>query len=294
MLNIGKQRHMAYLFVAPIVLFVVVYMIYPLFFNIYNSFFEWNGLDPDRLLVGLRNYTDFFTSPIFLTIMKNFVLFSVTTVFLQAFFGLLLANAMQRYFVGRDTCKAVIFMPAVLSAVVIGNVFFRILEPNVGFLNTFLRAIGLDALALQWLGTMEYSIWIIIFIQIWQWTGYSLTMYYAGLKTIPPELYESAMIDGAGSTQIFVRITVPMLRSTTFGLTILGVIGCIKQFDLVWTLTKGGPANATQFFSTYMYQVSFEQYKQGYSSAIACVMFVMCLIITVIQLRMYNQNQIQN
>jgi len=294
MLNVGKQKYMAYLFVAPIVLIVVLYMIYPMIFNIYNSLFSWNGLDLDKLYIGLDNYKTFFTAPIFRTIIRNFVLFSVFTVFFQALFGLIIANAMQRSFIGRDACKAIIFMPAVLSAVVIGTVFFRILEPNVGYLNVFLKAIGLEAFTQQWLGSMTSAIWILIAIQIWQWTGYSLTMYYAGLKMIPVELFESAMIDGAGPFRIFINITVPLLRSTTFGLTILGVIGCIKMFDLAWTVTKAGPANATQFFSTYMFQVGFEQFKQGYASAIAVVMFVVCMIITVIQLRLYESNMTQN
>lgn len=231
--------------------------------------------------------------PIFFTIIKNFILFGVVTILLQAALGLILAIFLKDKFPGRDICKAVIFMPAVLSAVVIGNVFFRILEPNSGYLNTFLRTIGLSFFAREWLANIDLALWTVIVIQVWQWTGYSMTMYYAGLKAIPSELYEAAKIDGASGIQTLTYVTVPLLRGTTYGLTILGVIGVLKQFDLVFTLTKGGPANSTQFFSTYIFTVTFSLFKQGYACAIAMIMFLIALAITVLQLRMYNNNQFE-
>lgn len=280
-------------YIAPVILFISVYMIYPIMYNIFYSLYDWNGIGADKIFLGAGNYLTLFNDPIFITIIKNFFIYGIITVFLQAFLGLLLAIFLKGNFLGRDLSKTIIFMPAVLSSVVIGNVFFRILEPNNGYINMILRAIGLDFLAKQWLADINLALWVVIVVQIWQWTGYSMTMYYAGLKAIPVELYEAAKIDGASPFQIFTKIDIQLLRSTTYGLTILGAIGVLKQFELVWTLTRGGPANSTQFFSTYMFRVTFDLFKQGYASAIAMVMFVVALIITVVQLRMYSKNQVE-
>lgn len=293
MLRIKHGKIWGLVYIAPIVLFVVVYMVYPVVFNFKASLFDWNGFAPDMTFIGLQNYRILFRDPILAVILKNFLIFGAVTIALQAFFGLMLAVILEKKFFGRDLIKAIIFMPAILSAVVIGNVFFRILEPNVGMLNTFLRSVGLGVFAQQWLGSEKDALWLLIAVQVWQWTGYSMTMYYAGLKAIPNELYEAAKIDGAGWWSTLFRITIPMLRSTTYGLTILGAIGVVKQFDLVWTMTKGGPANSTQFFSTYIYEVTFNQFKQGYACALAVLVFLIALIITVIQLILYNRNQIE-
>lgn len=283
-----------YVYSAPLIIIISIYMVYSFIYDIVNSLYDWNGISPVKEFIGLQNYSNLFSDPVFVTIIKNFFLFAFFTIFFQAFFGLILAILLKKNFLSRDLIKSIIFMPAVLSTVLIGNIFFRILEPNIGFLNTFLRSIGFDFMAKTWLADINLAIWVCIAISIWQWTGYSMTMYYAGLKAIPNELYESAMIDGAGIFQTFRSITLPMLQSTTYSLTILGVISVIKQFDLVFTLTKGGPANSTQMFSIYMYNVSFNLYKEGYACAIAVVIFTIALIITIIQLRMQKRSQIES
>lgn len=286
MINVKRSKLWAYLYIAPIILFIIVYMLYPIIFNFKTSFFEWNGFGPDKTFIGLKNYLDLFHDSVFFTCIKNFVLFGFLTVFMQAFLGLIFAALLQDKFIGRDMVKAIIFMPAVLSAVVIGNIFFKICEPNTGLLQMLGFKVTL-------LGSTKYAIWVLIIVQIWQWTGYSMTLYYTGMQSIPTELCEAATIDGAGWWSILRKITLPMLRGTTYSLTILGFIGTLKQFDLVYTMTRGGPADATQFFSTYMYKVTFTEYKQGYACALAVVMFIISLIITVIQLKMYNKNQIE-
>lgn len=290
MLKVKHSRLWAYLYIAPLMLFIFVYMLYPIIFNFKNSFFEWNGFGPNEAFIGLQNYIDLFKDPVFFTVLKNFVIFGAVTVFMQAFFGLIFAVLLQNKFAGRDLIKAIMFMPAVLSAVVIGNIFFRILEPNTGILNSFLKLFGMNVVLL---GDMRFALWTIIVVQIWQWTGYSMTMYYAGIQSIPTEMYEAAQLDGAGWWKILFKITFPMLRGTTYGLTILGIIGVLKTFDLPYTMTKGGPAESTQFFSTYMYDVTFNQYKQGYACALAVIMFLIALIVTIIQLKLYNKNQVE-
>lgn len=288
MINYRNSKKLGYLFVIPLCVFVFVFMVYPIIYNIQNSFHDWNGIEVEKTFIGLQNYIELFRDPIFKTVLKNFALFAVFTVGAQCVLGLLIANLFRKKFFGRDIAKAIVFMPAVLSSVIIGQIFFRIMDPNVGYLNSFFKAVGLDFLAGAWLSDPKTAFFVIIIINIWQWTGYSVTLYYGAMMGISNDMYEAAKIDGASGFQILKSITIPLVRGTTYNLTIIGVIGALKQYDLVAVMTAGGPANSTQTFASYMYQASFGTYRQGYASAIAVVMFIIAMIITIIQLRMYN------
>ncbi len=292
MIKYRNSKRVGFLYILPLFLFVLIFMVYPIVFNVKNSFYDWNGISADKVFIGLKNYTSLFQDKVFRTVLKNFALFAVLTVSVQCVLGLLLANMFRRKFVGRDVAKAIIFMPAILSSVILGQIFYRILDPNIGYMNAFFRAVGLDALAGSWLSDPKTAMLVIIIINIWQWTGYSMTLYFGAVMGVPDDLYEAAKIDGASSFQVLRRITVPMVRGTTYNLTIVGIIGALKQYDLVTVMTGGGPANATQTFATYMYDASFVTYRQGYACAIAVVMFIIAMIITVVQLRMYNSKTI--
>ena len=261
MINFKNSKKIGFFCVLPLVLFVLVYMVYPILYNVKISFYDWNGIDPDMTFIGIKNFTDIFKDKVFRVVLKNFLLFALFTVTIQAVLGFLLADLFQKKFLGRDVSKAVLFMPAILSSIIIGQVFYRLLDPNIGYL-------------------------------IWQWTGYSMTLYYGSMAGISEDLYEAARIDGASHFQILRKITLPLVRGTTYNLTIIGVIGALKQYDLVASLTGGGPANSTQTFATYLYEAAFTNYEQGYASAIAVVMFLIAGIITVIQLRLYNSKSI--
>ncbi len=284
MVNYKNNKKIGLLFVLPLAVFVLIFMVYPIFYNLQVSLTDWNGIDPEKTFVGMKNYTSLLKDPVFKTVLKNFVMFAIFTVLIQAVLGLLLADMFQRSFFGKDISKAIIFMPAMLSSIIIGQVFYRLLDPNIGYLKEPLKALGVSAP----LSSTRLAFWVIIIINIWQWTGYSMTLYYGAMAGISQDLYEAARIDGAGRFQILTKITVPLVRGTTYNLTIIGVIGALKQYDLVTSLTAGGPANSTQTFATYLYQAAFSDYKQGYASAIAVVMFLIAGVITAIQLRLYN------
>lgn len=284
MINYKNNKKTGLLFVLPLAVFVLIFMVYPIFYNIQISLTDWNGIDPGKTFVGMKNYAGLLKDPVFKTVLKNFVLFAVFTVLVQAVLGLLLADMFQRSFFGKDVSKAVIFMPAMLSSIIIGQVFYRLLDPNIGYLKAPLSALGVSAP----LSSTKLAFWVIIIINIWQWTGYSMTLYYGAIAGISQDLYEAARIDGAGRFHILTKITVPLVRGTTYNLTIIGVIGALKQYDLVTSLTAGGPANSTQTFATYLYQAAFSDYKQGYASAIVVVMFLIAGVITAVQLKLYN------
>lgn len=288
LVNYKHNKLIGWGFVLPLVLFVLLFMVYPIIFNIKNSFYDWNGVSDTKLFIGLDNYVTLFKDPIFLISVRNFLLFAILTVAVQCGLGLFLANMFRKKFIGRDFTKTMLFMPAVLSSIIIGQIFYRIMDPNTGYLNQIFHAIHLDFLAGSWLSNPKTAVYIIILVNIWQWTGYSVMLYFGAMMSIPEDLYEAAYMDGANGFQVLTQITTPLVRGTTFNLTIVGVIGALKQYDLVAALTAGGPADSTQTFATFMYQAAFGLYKQGYSSAIAVVMFVIALLVTIVQLRLYN------
>ena len=174
---------------------------------------------------------------------------------------------------------------------IVGSVFSKILETNKGYLNVFLRSVHLDSLAQPWLAQPGTAVMWIIIVNIWQWTGYSMLVYYTGMLNIPSEVYEAADIDGASRLQRFFRVTFPMLRSTHFTVFIMGMIGSLKTFDIPYVLTAGGPNHATEFFSTYINRLSFSEFNQGKASAVVVVMLLIAMAITAVQLRIYYMQE---
>ena len=166
-----------------------------------------------------------------------------------------------------------------------------LLENNNGIVNVWLRKLGLQNLAQQWLINPKLVIYVILAILLWQGVGFAMVLYTSGISGIPQELYEAAKIDGAGETKQFFYITVPLLRGTTYTLVILNVITYIKLFDLVQVLTNGGPGTTTYTFTIYVYNKAFTLYDMGGASAVATIMLVISLILTAIQLKMYDKGK---
>ncbi|MCL2034530.1 MAG: sugar ABC transporter permease [Oscillospiraceae bacterium] len=279
-----------YMFISPLFLLFAIFIIYPIIFNIYVSFFEWNGIRPEMNFTGIENYINIFKDPVMVKIIRNFVVFAFFTIIIQAFLGISFASFFIRSIKGSDFYRTVFYIPVIATPAIIGNIFSRILETNRGQLNEALRAIGLDFLAMQWLADPKYALGCIIAINIWQWTGYSMLMYYANMLNIPSDIYEAATVDGARPYQQFFRITIPLLRSTHFTLFIMGALGSLKCFDLPYILTKGGPNYATEFFPTYINKKSFELFDQGGASALTVIMLVIAMIITLAQVMLYTRN----
>ncbi len=284
-----KKNNMAgYLFIAPLLLMFCVFVVYPIAYNFIISAYEWNGIAKEKTWTGLANYIALAKDPVLAKVMRNFVIFGLSTILIQAALGMLFASFFARRIAGAGFYRTVFYVPVIATATIVGNVFSKILETNRGYLNEFLRTIGLGALAQQWLAVPNLALLWIIIINIWQWTGYSMLMYYANMLNIPGDVYEAATIDGANQRQQLFRITLPLLRSTHFTLFIMGALGSLKCFDLPYVLTKGGPNYATEFFSTYIYKQSFELFNQGMASAIVVVMFLIAMVITLMQLMLYS------
>ena len=193
--------------------------------------------------------------------------------------------ALDGAFRGRAFFRAVFFLPVVISFVAIGTVWGFMLQYQHGAINVALRALGLDSIALDWLGDPQIAIWSIIFVDIWKWTGFHVVIYLAGLQALPRDVYESAELDGAGPFARFWHLTLPMMHRYTITNVIIATLGAFSLFDLVFIMTSGGPFNATQVAMTEVYLNAFQFQRFGYASAQATVLLVIMAIVSVTLLR---------
>ncbi|MCA0981197.1 carbohydrate ABC transporter permease [Exiguobacterium aestuarii] len=284
-----KQNLIGWAFVAPTVLFVIAFIYYGIFYNAYHSLFSWDGISFEKVYVGFENFARMFQDPEFYNALKNTGIFTILTVTIQAGLGLVLAYLLHTKGAGRTFFKSVFFFPVVLSPVVLGAAFTQIFDFQFGYINEFLRMIGLGALEQNWLGDQDVALYAIILINIFQWTGSSMIMYYMAMLAIEREVFEAANIDGAGFWRTLCSVVFPNLKGTTFTLTILGVIGGLKTFDIVWISTQGGPGNSTEVISTYLFRKSMLHQEVGYASAVAIILLAIALGITYFQMRVQKK-----
>lgn len=282
-----------YLLLLPILLVSGVMLYYCLGFTGVMSFFEWDGISDDRTWIGLQNYIDTFTDSTFLIALTNTLIFFAATVFIQAAAGLLIAVLLKEKIPGNIFFKGIFFLPVIMAPVVLTTIFRLILDTNIGALNNLMRSIGLEKLAVSWLGDPKYALFSIICVNIYNWMGFSMMTYYAGLMSIDEQVYESARLDGAGFFKTLFFITLPMLKSTTASLILLGIIGSLKTFDIVFLLTGGGPGRSTEFLTTFLYRKAFDEYNGGQAAAIGMIILVIALVLSVIQNRGYEKSRCQ-
>lgn len=240
-------RFAPYLYVLPVVVLSGLLIYYSIGYTAWASLTDWNGLRRMNF-IGLDNYVNLFHDRTFWTALRNNLLFLVVTVGVQAVLGLLVAVISKERLPGSNIFKAVFFLPISMAPAIIATVFKYMLEANYGSLNTTLRALGIIGpdTVIQWLGA-DLGVWSIIVINIFQWMGFSMMIYFAGLMAIPEDLYEAASLDGAGWWRQLFSVTIPSLRGTTNLLIVLGIVGSLKTFDIVWLTTGGGPGVSTQF-----------------------------------------------
>lgn len=291
-----KEVVWGYAFLAPILVLMGLFVVYGLYFVVKISFFRWDGVDPEMMAFrGLRNYMLLFSDPVFVSSLVNAAIFLVATVTIQMFLGLMVALLLRPKLAGHRFYKALFYIPVALSTTVIARMFMNLYEPNFGVLNSALTspvgsALGLESWALSWLGDPNTALGAIIVANIFQWMGAQMIFYIAGLTTISDDVFEAAQIDGAGFWQTFTKVVWPSLWPTHTTVIILGMVGAIKTFDIVWLLTQGGPGNATQFPATLLYQAVAQNFEAGYGAAISVVMIVLCIALAVVQLA-FNQKK---
>jgi ABC-type sugar transport system permease subunit len=267
-------RHLVgYAFVGPALLVLFAFIVYPICFSVWLSFHEWTGYQAEwGAFVGLQNYLTLAQDEVFWKAAVNSILFVVVRTPLEIGIGFGLALLLNRELPGRSFLRTLFFVPVVMSLIVVTILFQRILEPNTGLVNTFLRWLGLGGLAQTWLGDPRTALGSVIAISVWKNVGFSLVILLAGLQGLPIEVIEAARVDGAAGWQLTTRIVAPLMRPILAIATLLSIISGLKVFDLIFILTRGGPTYSTEVFATMLYRQAFELNDMGVASAIAVVM----------------------
>lgn len=273
----------------PALLIFVVFVLYPAADTFYNSFTNWTDLNPHNVIgVGFKNYQKLFTDSSVLIGIRNSFFFAVSATVLQSAAGILLALVLNRSFKSKNLLRAVWYFPAVLSTLIIGFLWNYILSTSdMGLLNQLLQNWGLDKI--NFLGDAGNALKCIVFVSVWQWAGWTMTIYLANLQSIPEELYESAGLDGAVGAKRFFSITLPMLFPSISFSVITGMINGLKVFDLVKALTNGGPNGRTDTIITLMMKKGFTEGFYSYACTMGIVFLLSVLIITGIQMKYFNQ-----
>nr|WP_281352497.1 sugar ABC transporter permease [Phytoactinopolyspora alkaliphila] len=204
--------------------------------------------------------------------------------------GLTLAIMLRGSGAVRTVIRSLLFLPVVLTPVAVGYLFADVFETTNGLLNTTLRSLGLDALAHEWLADTRTALAVVAAVNVWTWTGFSMAIYHAALAGIPEEVVEASVVDGANSRQTAMHIIAPLLRPAHFALIILGVIGTLKTFDLVYVLTRGGPDHASEVPTTLLLRTLLDG-RDGRAAAIGTVVFAVAMIVTLVQLWLYSRRR---
>lgn len=288
-MNLNKSNVRDILYILPSFIFITIFFFYPIGYIFGISFFDWNGVSQNKSFVGLENYKNFFVDPIARKALGNQILWGVITISSQMFLGLSMAILLRSKVRFKIVYKIIFFFPNIISIAVVAYVFNRIYDNNFGELNYFLEMIKLNILTHPWLGDPDTALYCLMVANIWQWTGFSFLLYHAGLTQINEDLYESARIDGANIFNIVRNIVIPLLKPTHIALLILGVIGTLKTFDIIYLTTRGGPARSTEFLSTYVFQKGIIEFKASYASTIALMIVLIALALTIIQVKAYKR-----
>ena len=272
----SRKIHIIVFLIPALILFCGV-LIAPIGASGYFSLFDWNGLG-EKTFLGFANYRELFTSDEigFLKALGNSLLLAVFSVFLQLPLALGLALTLGKKIKGERLFLSVYFMPVLISTVVIGQLWLKIYNPDYGILNVFLRSIGLEKWTRIWLGTKQTALGAVFVPTLWQYVGYHMLLLYAGVKSVPPELREAAMLDGASDRQVNRYIVLPYIKPIIRISVIFAVTGSLKSFDLIYVLTNGGPLHATEVPSTLMINMLFLRNRYGMGSTIAVMLIILC------------------
>lgn len=263
---------------VPAILIFTVFFIIPNIGGFYLAFTDWNVHFMDDInFVGFENFTRLFSEHIFWTALKNTLFFAFITVIMKNILGFIMALMVSNASKFNIYLRTVMFMPVMISGIVISIIFVSIYNPNTGLLNTFLRTVGLNSLAKGWLVDSKYAMSSIAAMEIWQWSGFNMVIFIAGLQTIPRDFFEAASIDGATWLQKLRLITIPLMVQSFTMTFVFSIIAGFKVFAQVYGTTNGGPADSTQVMATFLFQ-SFSHGEYGYSAAVGLVfMFVITL-----------------
>lgn len=273
---VNNTQMSALIFLLPALLGTLIFIVIPVICSFGLSFVQWDLLNPIKF-VGFENYREIFHDGLFYKILGNTIVFALSTSLFGVIIPLILASILNTKIRGSEFFKGAYFLPFITPMVVVGVVWAWIFDPNIGLLNHMLH------LHLNWLYDSKLAMPALIVVSVWKLIGYNMIIFLSSLSAISQSLFEAAKIDGANSFQIFKNVTIPMLSPTIFFVVIITAISSFQVFDLIYLMTQGGPFDSTNVLVYAIYKNAFEYFNVGKASAIAYVLFVIILVLTLIQ-----------
>lgn len=271
-----------YLCVLPALVVIAIFVLFPVAYSLGLSLFKWDLVAPTPTYIGPRNFQTLFTSEAFWGVLRNTLVFSAGTVVLIVIFSLLLALLLDMGLRGIAFFRALFFIPYLTPMVAIAVLWMFLLDQRLGLVNAALGLVGLPGPG--WLQSTTWALPALILVKAWKVTGYYTVLFLAGLQSIPPELHEAARVDGASLWQRVRHITLPLLSPMTLFVVVIAVIGSFQDFDQVFVMTRGGPANSTNVLVYFLYEQAFQNYRAGLGAAVAVLLLALLLGFTVAQL----------
>jgi raffinose/stachyose/melibiose transport system permease protein len=275
------------LFISPAFIVYTGMLVFSVIITLYYSTLKWDGLG-SGVFDGLSNYIRLLQDKAFWGIARNTLIFIVFSVILQNVFGIILAYLVSRIFKGYRFFRAAFFLPVVVTSAAIATMFTMFFADN-GVVNWFINGIGLGALIRPWLMDQKTVLLCVMLPEVWQFTGIYFLIHLAGVQAISEEIIESARMDGARSFTVLLRIIVPMMTEVIQVGVLFSLINAIKSFNFSWMMTFGGPGTASAYVSVYMYKKVFQDFRYGYGSAVAVILLISLIIITVFFKAYFNR-----
>lgn len=280
-LRAGELGKYFVIFILPALIIYLLFSIIPFLYTIYYSFTDYTDMNPINLhFVGLKNYIKVLQTPVMLAAIKNSVIYAILLTGFQTLLGLPLAFVLNQKLKSRNLLRAVFFFPAVFSSLIIGYLWnFIMSSSDFGLINNILHQLGLGTLNFF---TSKNALYSVILTQIWQWTGWAMVIFLANLQSISPDLYEAAEIDGANGLKKFIYVTLPLMCPSVKIVIVTGLIGGMKVFDIIYSMTSGGPGDATQTVMTVMMKKGISEGFYSTGSAFGVCFFIIVLAISAI------------
>jgi ABC-type sugar transport system permease subunit len=278
------------LFLLPSAIILIVFVAYPIVQSAWMSLHNWSYLQATQPFVGFQNYIDLASDPRFWNALGNTAIFSVVTVPVQIVVGMLLAIRFSRASWLTSFYRSIYFFPVISAFATMAIVWKFLLSPDIGPFSAWERALGIPTVDI--LQSTAFALPAVIVVGLWKNVGFTMVILIAALQEVPESLNEAAVLDGAGSWGRFRNVTLPAIRQPLLFATILAVIASLQVFDQVYVMTGGGPLFHTETLVTYMYELGFQQYRSGYAAAVAWVLFILIMLVSVVQLRIFRYRDV--
>lgn len=283
----AKRRDLTQFMSLPALLLFSLFFVYPLIRGVGMSLTDWDGMG-EATFIGFENFRRFFSDPRAMGDIRTTLIFAAGSALLLNLVGLGYALLMEKPFHGQGAARVIIYLPAIISPLIMGYIWYFLLQPGRGFLYHAVEQMGIGWQLGNWMDSYASTMAVLIFVNVWQFAGMTMIIYLAGLQSISEDLREAARIDGASTKQCFFHVTLPLLMPAIRINVVTNIIGSLSVFDIIMSLTEGGPGYATESLSIYIMRMCYGS-KTGYSTAVAMILFFIILIPVLVSMRLTRE-----